>query len=109
MSIAEEIERLESLRQKGTLTDQEFIRAKEQLLAGRQPILDRAANSLHSFHRSDRDRVIGGVCGGLGEYTPIPAWIWRILFCAAVLFLGFGVVVYLLLWIFAPGAESSVS
>jgi phage shock protein PspC (stress-responsive transcriptional regulator) len=28
----------------------------------------------------DRDRKIAGVCGGFGEYTPVPAWLWRVAF-----------------------------
>ncbi len=40
--------------------------------------------SLRSFHRSQTDRQLGGICGGLAEITPIPAWVYRVLF---VLFL----------------------
>ena len=106
MSLAEEIERLEALRKSGALSDQEFARAKEQLLGGGTPAAGGGQNVLRAFRRSARDRWIGGVCGGLGEYTPVPAWCWRLLFCVSVLFAGFGVILYILLWIFAPAAQS---
>jgi phage shock protein PspC (stress-responsive transcriptional regulator) len=101
MSIAEEIERLEALRKNGSLTDQEFARAKEKLLGGGS-----AQNILKTFRRSAKDSWLGGVCGGLGEQTSIPSWCWRVMFCAAVIFLGFGVLLYILIWIFAPPPEA---
>lgn len=45
--------------------------------------------------RSNKDRIIAGVCGGIGEYTGIDPWLFRILF----LLFG-GVWVYILMWIF---------
>jgi phage shock protein PspC (stress-responsive transcriptional regulator) len=59
-------------------------------------------NWLHTFTRSRQDRWIGGVCGGLGEHTPIPSWTWRLLFTLSVLIWGTGLLVYILLWIFVP-------
>ncbi|MDY0044762.1 MAG: PspC domain-containing protein [Syntrophales bacterium] len=58
---------------------------------------------LRNLTRSSEDRWIGGVCGGLGEHTPLPSWVWRLAFCLCVIFFGFGVVLYILLWIFVPG------
>jgi phage shock protein PspC (stress-responsive transcriptional regulator) len=57
---------------------------------------------LHNFSKSETDRWIGGVRGGLGEHTPIPSWIWRLLFTLLVLCFGTGFLVYILLWIFVP-------
>lgn len=59
-------------------------------------------NWLKSLKKSQTDKWIGGVCGGLGEHTPLPAWTWRFLFSVAFLFFGTGLVVYVLLWIFIP-------
>lgn len=59
-------------------------------------------NWLQTLTKSGRDKWIGGVCGGLGEHTPIPAWLWRFLFAVLFLFWGTGLVLYLLLWIFMP-------
>jgi phage shock protein C len=59
-------------------------------------------NWLQNFTLSNHDRWIGGVCGGLGEQTPVPSWAWRLLFVLFVIFLGSGLLVYILLWIFVP-------
>lgn len=51
---------------------------------------------------SSTDEKIGGVCGGLGEFFGIDPTIFRILFVFAVLFLGQGVLIYLILWVVLP-------
>ncbi len=65
-------------------------------------------NWLQRFNRSAIDRKIAGVCGGLGESTPLPSWCWRMAFVAAVFLHGFGAILYLLAWIFVPGKKAEV-
>lgn len=48
-----------------------------------------------------KNKVIGGVCAGLAEYFDIDPIIMRLLF-VVFLFSGFGLLVYLLAWIFVP-------
>jgi phage shock protein C len=62
-------------------------------------------NWLQRLTKSQTDKWIGGVCGGLGENTPIPSWCWRLLFCVLFFFFGFGLLFYILLWIFVPAGE----
>ncbi|OPY81904.1 MAG: PspC domain protein [Smithella sp. PtaU1.Bin162] len=62
-----------------------------------------AKNWLHDFTKSQKDHWIGGVCGGLGEHTPVPSWTWRLIFVLLVLVWGTGLLLYILLWIFVPG------
>jgi phage shock protein PspC (stress-responsive transcriptional regulator) len=50
--------------------------------------------------------VIGGVCGGLAEYTGVESMLWRIGFIALAL-LGEGLIVYLLLWVLIPDADTA--
>jgi phage shock protein PspC (stress-responsive transcriptional regulator) len=58
------------------------------------------------FFRDMEDRVIGGVCAGIGHYFNIEAkWI-RIAFLILLIFKGFGLIPYLLLWIVIPKANS---
>ena len=64
-------------------------------------------NWLKRFKLSNRDRWIGGVCGGLGEYTPVPSWSWRLLFVLFFIFFGTGFLVYILMWIFVPRDSAS--
>jgi phage shock protein C len=46
--------------------------------------------------------MIGGVCGGLGEYLAIDATLIRVLFVLAGLFGGHGILLYLILLILVP-------
>ena len=55
-----------------------------------------------TIRRSGTDRVIGGVAGGLAEYSGIDALLWRVGFVALAL-MGPGVPVYLLAWLLIPG------
>jgi phage shock protein C len=59
-------------------------------------------NWLQNLAKSSSDKWIGGVCGGLGESSPIPSWAWRLLFVILLLCYGTGVLLYILLWIFVP-------
>lgn len=56
------------------------------------------------FYRSSKDKIIGGVCGGLGEYLDVDPLIVRLVF--AVLFFGYGtgLLAYIIIWILAPKA-----
>jgi phage shock protein C len=46
--------------------------------------------------------MIGGVCGGLGEYFGIDPTIVRVLWVAVTLLGGAGIIAYLILWIIMP-------
>jgi phage shock protein PspC (stress-responsive transcriptional regulator) len=53
--------------------------------------------------RSWTDRLLGGVCGGLAQNSPLNAWVWRILFVLlTVITTGVGAVVYVLWWWVLP-------
>ncbi len=54
------------------------------------------------LYRSRNDRMIAGVCGGLGQYFGIDATIVRLIFVAAVLAGFSGVLAYLILAIVIP-------
>src|SRR5919112_1806251 len=54
------------------------------------------------LHRSRSDRMLGGVSGGLAEYTGIDPLLWRVGFVALAFAGGSGVLVYLLLWLLMP-------
>ena len=106
MSVAEEIKRLHELHQAGALSDEEFAAAKARLLSSPpyQPG-DHIGDDISRLRRSRSDRWLGGVCGGLGRVSGIEAWIWRLLFVMFVLTFGFGLAIYILLWIFVPDEE----
>lgn len=53
------------------------------------------------IYRSTTDQVIGGVCGGLGEYFEIDPTIIRLVWAIAV-FAGVGFLAYIIAWIVIP-------
>lgn len=48
------------------------------------------------FKRSKSNKIFGGVCGGLANWTGINVWLWRIL----MLLITGSLWVYILIWIF---------
>jgi phage shock protein C len=64
------------------------------------------SNWLQRFNRSAGDRKLGGVCGGLGECTPIPSWCWRVIFILMAPIHGFGFGFYILMWILVPKTKT---
>jgi phage shock protein C len=103
MTLADELSKLAELRASGGLTEEEFRRAKEQLLNTEQTRSDDPlASAVNTFRRSRADRWLGGVCGGIARSTGMEAWIWRLLFAALFICAGAGLLLYLLLWIFVP-------
>lgn len=52
--------------------------------------------------RSRTNKVIAGVCGGLGEYFSIDATIIRLIFVISVVVWGTGIIVYLVMMIVMP-------
>ena len=48
------------------------------------------------------NKKLAGVCGGLAEYFGLDASIVRIIWLLCVLFGGFGLLAYLIMWIVMP-------
>ncbi len=103
MTMSDELSKLAELRERGTLTDEEFARAKARLLGAdevrQSPPL---ASAVNTFRRSRNDRWIAGVCGGIARATGMESWVWRLFFAALFVCAGAGLLVYLLLAIFVP-------
>ena len=59
------------------------------------------------FFRNPDEKVIGGVCSGIGAYFDIdPVWI-RILFLILLFFTGIGFLTYVILWAAIPEAKTT--
>ena len=54
------------------------------------------------LRRSGTEKMLGGVCGGLAEYSGIDVVLWRVGFVGLTLAGGAGLVFYLLLWVLMP-------
>jgi len=103
MSDSDELGKLGDLHQRGILSDEEFARAKARVLSGSATrSASPQASPLHQFRRSLGDRWLGGVCGGIGQATGVPSWVWRLVFTFGIVFAGCGLALYILLWILVP-------
>ena len=58
------------------------------------------------LRRSGTDRMLGGVSGGLADYTGIDPVLWRVAFVALTLLGGSGVLFYAVLWVLVPAGSS---
>ena len=58
--------------------------------------------------RSREDRMVGGVCAGLGSYLRIDPMLVRVFFVLLTLAEGAGLILYLILWLIIPG-EAALS
>ena len=56
------------------------------------------------LRRSATESMLGGVSGGLADYTGIDTVLWRVGFVVLTLLGGSGVLVYALLWVLMPPA-----
>ena len=54
------------------------------------------------LYRSRKEKIIGGVCGGLGKYFDIDPVLIRVLFVFLTFFHGSGLILYLILLIIVP-------
>lgn len=56
--------------------------------------------------RSDIDRVVGGVCGGIANYIGADPFVVRVIFVILVWAFGLGWWLYAALWAIIPGEGS---
>ncbi len=61
------------------------------------------------LYRSRTDRMIGGVCGGLGEYLEFDPTIIRVIWVIIALMGGAGILEYLVMWIIVPETPGDVT
>ncbi len=67
------------------------------------------ASVIKKLYRSRNDRMIAGVCGGLGEYFSIDPTLFRLVFVIAAVFGGSGFLAYLLFMIIVPQEPMEVT
>jgi len=107
----DEILRIQKMVAEKKITPEESVELIESICFARAGERPPPANgnweSLRTVKRSSTDRVIGGVCGGLGAVTPIPSWMWRVLLLVAFFSFGVGLLLYVMLWICMPSDTRS--
>lgn len=55
-----------------------------------------------TLYKSDTNKVIGGVCGGLGEYFGIDPTAIRVVLVILMFAFGTGLLAYIIAWLIMP-------
>ncbi len=63
---------------------------------------------MKKLFRSQVDKKIAGICGGLGEYTSIDSTLWRLIFLALIFAPIPIIFFYLLAWLVIPKNNSRI-
>jgi phage shock protein C len=61
------------------------------------------------LYRSSKDRMLFGVCGGLGQYFNIDPVIVRVIFVITIFFGGLGIIAYIIMAIVVPNENSKAA
>jgi phage shock protein C len=59
------------------------------------------------LYRSQNQRMLAGVCGGLAEYFNVDATLIRVLFLVLAVFGGSGLVIYVVMWLIVPDVSKA--
>jgi phage shock protein C len=57
---------------------------------------------IKKLYRSGKERLLGGVCGGIAEYLDIDPTIVRLLWVIFIMGFGTGILAYLIAWLIIP-------
>jgi len=60
------------------------------------------AKKVKKLYRSGKNKILGGVCGGLGEYLDVDPTIIRLIWALSFFGWGAGLILYLIAWIIIP-------
>lgn len=61
-----------------------------------------ASEGSRKFKRMPEHGVLGGVCAGLAYSLGFQTWLVRLAWVVVVFFGGFGILLYILMWMMAP-------
>lgn len=94
----------------GTSTTQDWKTAFEKAADGAQKTAQTAYNKVRTntqgkkLYRDPSDKILGGVCSGLAQYFGGDVVLWRVILAALFILQGFGLILYIILWIVVPKA-----
>lgn len=60
------------------------------------------AKKIKRLYRSKKERILGGVAGGIAEYFNVDPTLIRLLWILAVFGMGAGILAYIIAWIIIP-------
>lgn len=81
---------------------QETIGRPEEFGELKQPHQHQPEPPVKRLARASRDKVIGGVCGGIAAFTNIDPTLLRVATLLCIIFGGLSLWIYIILWIFLP-------
>jgi phage shock protein PspC (stress-responsive transcriptional regulator) len=102
--------RLNAYKQVITMKDVEEVMAilgSPEVISGGEATDERPPRSQRRIYRDPDRRVFGGVCAGISAWLDWDPLIMRIIFAVLVLPGGFGLGLYLILWIVLPEAKTT--
>ncbi|MBU0530751.1 MAG: PspC domain-containing protein [Nanoarchaeota archaeon] len=67
-----------------------------------RPVRKSKKEGIQRLYRSGKDKILGGVCGGIGEYLGVDPVIIRLIWIIAFFAWGIGLVAYIIAWIIIP-------
>lgn len=62
----------------------------------------KSKSKVRRLYRSGTNKILGGVCGGIGEYLNVDPVIVRLLWLIMSFALGSGLLLYVIAWIIMP-------
>lgn len=83
-------------------TEKTLYQHEERAVERTKPVKAQNSEEVRRLYRSCKDKILGGVCGGIAEYLGIDPTIIRILWIIGTLAWGFGILLYIILWIIVP-------
>lgn len=84
----------------------DFENTLEEEKEEEQKEINNAKNIKKRLYRNPDDKIAAGICSGIAAYFDIdPLWI-RLALAISIFFFGTGIVLYLLLWIIMPEAQT---
>ena len=102
--------RLNAYKQVITMKDVEEVMAilgSPEVISGSSTSEERPPRSQRRIYRDPDRRVFGGVCAGISAYLDWDPLIMRIIFAVLIIAGGFGLALYLILWIVLPEAKTT--
>ena len=75
------------MRNRGSLNRPSLSRPRPGCCRAVHALQHRISTVINGLRRSQNDRWLGGVCGGLARFTGVDSWLWRLGFVLLVIWL----------------------
>lgn len=86
---------------------EDYLAGDEEPFSEEKSYTYQKGTSKRRLFRDGENRVLGGVCSGIGHYFDVDPILFRILFVVAFLGFGTGILLYLILWLIIPEATTT--